>query len=303
MADPKWWPVDTVDITAEFGADAAWYQANVGQLGHNGIDIKGAHRTPIYAIDDGVILLEGWNTSWSGVAGGISVVIRHGWGHSGYAHLDETVINAGQSVARGQLIGYMGATGLVTGTHLHFETMPLSVNWGNGYSGRVNPRQFITLAARGSTTGSTPPTISGGLPMFALYWTGPAVNNTKVSGRIVTGYGSFHVPNMQIMTLLNRRHDAALKPGDSTDNMLDAEHDIINSFLRACFQSALTGVQLDAERFLKAINEGFAKLGKSITVTADSVDIDPADLLAALELAVPRIAEAMVKQAGKKLSA
>lgn len=146
------------------------------------------------------------------------------------------------------------------------------------------------------------PTPLGGLPMFAPYWTGPTPNSTRISGRVITDYGSFHVPTPQIMNLLNRRHTAALKPGMDNDNMLDAEHDILNSYLRSCFVSAQTGVQLDADRFLKAINEGFAKLGKSITVTADSVDIAPEDLLAALELAVPRIAAAMVKQAGEKLS-
>lgn len=137
--------------------------------------------------------------------------------------------------------------------------------------------------------------------MFALYWTGPAVNNTKVSGRMVTGYGSFHVPNMQIMGLLNRRHDAALKPGDSADNMLDAEHDIINGYLRSCFVSAQTGVQLDPVKLRAALTEALKAAGTNITVDVDT-EIPVEQLAKAFDAATPRIVAAMLKQAGERLA-
>lgn len=299
MANPQWWPLDSVVVTGAWANSPAYY-AQFGQLGHNGIDLQAAIGTPVYATDDGVIHMEGWNIPWSGTAGGIAIIIRHAWGYSGYAHLSSTIINAGQRVNRGQLIGYSGNTGVGTGPHLHFETFPPNVNFANGFSGRVNPHSLINLQPRGSSVPITKP--SKGLPMYAPYWTGPTVGKTKVTGRIITDYGSFGVPNMQIMNLLVRRFNAAHLTGDSHDQMLDAEHDILNNYLRACFQSAQVGVKLDADRFIKAINEGFASLGKNITVTAESVDVDPEDLLAALELAVPRIAEAMVRQAGERLS-
>jgi len=90
--------------------------------------------------------------------------------------------------------------------------------------------------------------------MFDLYWTGPTTAKTDVSGRIITPYGSFWVPNMQVYTLLLRRKNAALKQGVS-DNMLDAEHDILDNFLRTCFQSALTGVQLDPAKLRAALTD------------------------------------------------
>lgn len=299
MADPQWWPLDSVVVTGAWANSPAYY-AQFGQLGHNGIDLQAAIGTPVYATDDGVIHMEGWNISWSGTAGGIAAIIRHAWGYSGYAHLSSTIINAGQQVTRGQLIGYSGNTGVGTGPHLHFETFPPNVNFANGFSGRVNPASIINLQARGSSVPIAKPT--KGLPMYAPYWTGPTVNNTKVSGRIITDYGSFGVPNMQIMNLLVRRYNASFKQDAENDNMLDAEHDILNSYLQACFHSAQAGVKLEADLFIKAINEGFSSLGKNITVTAESVDVNPEDLLAALELAVPRIADAMVRQAGERLS-
>lgn len=152
MANPQWWPLDSVVVTGAWANSPAYY-AQFGQLGHNGIDLQAAIGTPVYATDDGVIHMEGWNISWSGTAGGIAAIIRHAWGYSGYAHLSSTIINAGQWVNRGQLIGYSGNTGVGTGPHLHFETFPPNVNFANGFSGRVNPASIINLQARGTTSG------------------------------------------------------------------------------------------------------------------------------------------------------
>lgn len=141
---------------------------------------------------------------------------------------------------------------------------------------------------------------SGGYPMFDVYWTGPHTGKTNVSGRLVTNYGSFWVYSPQIMNLLERRKNAALKPGTS-DNMLDAEHEIINSFLRACFQSVLSGVQFDQVKLNTALNDAFKAMGKNIVVDG-TTDIDPDLLAAAFEQATPRIVAAMLKQAGQQLA-
>ena len=150
MAEPQWWPVDNPNVTGVWGADAAWYQQNVGQLGHNGIDCAGYWGQPIYAVDDGQVVQEGWNISWSGVAGGIAVMIRAKTYHYGLAHMSSTVVSVGDWIVRGQLIGYMGATGLVTGVHVHSDFLPLYPNFNNGYSGRVNPATIVNLQPRGT---------------------------------------------------------------------------------------------------------------------------------------------------------
>lgn len=136
------WPLKNFFITDEFGAGRA----------HTGIDLAAPTGTGIYATDDGVVSASGngRNNSWMGPMAGLYVLIRHAWGYSGYAHMNAFVVHAGQSVKRGQLIGYVGSTGMASGPHCHFETLPLSPNWANGISGRVNPRTH-TLVPQGST--------------------------------------------------------------------------------------------------------------------------------------------------------
>lgn len=158
MADPQWWPVDNVRITGQFGADADWYMQNVGQRGHNGIDLGGEWGTPLYAIDDGVVVQEGWDIPWSGVAGGIAMIVRCAWGHFGLAHCADTRVSVGDEFRRGYRLGSMGNTGLALGVHAHSETLPLYPNFNNGFSGRVNPAALINLQPRGTllTPTSTP---------------------------------------------------------------------------------------------------------------------------------------------------
>lgn len=86
---------------------------------HYGVDYGGGYRTPIYAIANGVISL----TGNKGDGYGIQVQIRHKYGYeSQYAHLAGIAsgITNGLVVKKGQLIGYMGSTGLSSGIHLHF---------------------------------------------------------------------------------------------------------------------------------------------------------------------------------------
>ena len=160
MAD-IFWPVDSVAISAGFGADPAFYQT-IGQRGHNGIDLKCPVGTPVYATSAGVVHAEGWgqHNNWMGNVAGIYVLLRHWWGYSGYAHLSSSVVNAGQTVAAKQLIGYSGATGLATGPHLHFETLPLSINWANGYAGRINPYNHAIYPRQSAPAPAPAPTPS-----------------------------------------------------------------------------------------------------------------------------------------------
>ena len=87
---------------------------------HSGMDIITGCGTPVVAAADGVVE----SATWEGSYGNI-VVLRHGESTSGqmstaYAHLADFVVTSGP-VSRGQVIGYVGTTGLSTGCHLHFE--------------------------------------------------------------------------------------------------------------------------------------------------------------------------------------
>lgn len=85
---------------------------------HKGVDIGNSSGTPIYAADGGTV------TSYIGYRGGYGYIveINHGGGYSTrYAHLSKILVNSGQRVAKGDLIGKMGSTGNSTGPHLHFE--------------------------------------------------------------------------------------------------------------------------------------------------------------------------------------
>jgi murein DD-endopeptidase MepM/ murein hydrolase activator NlpD len=86
---------------------------------HNGIDYAAASGTPVRAVGDGVITRAGWGGGYGNV-----VDIRHQQGYSSrYAHLRGFApgIRTGSRVRQGDLIGYVGSTGMSTGPHLHYE--------------------------------------------------------------------------------------------------------------------------------------------------------------------------------------
>jgi murein DD-endopeptidase MepM/ murein hydrolase activator NlpD len=85
---------------------------------HPGIDFAASIGTPIYATADGKIALV--DVKFSGY--GKLVEIDHGFGYrTRYAHMHEFAVRVGQNVKRGDLIGYVGNTGLSTAPHLHYE--------------------------------------------------------------------------------------------------------------------------------------------------------------------------------------
>jgi len=84
---------------------------------HAGVDIGAAWGSPIVAAGDGQVAAAGWAGGY-----GREVQIAHGGGLvSLYGHMSEIVAQPGSFVRRGQLIGYVGSSGLSTGPHLHFE--------------------------------------------------------------------------------------------------------------------------------------------------------------------------------------
>lgn len=84
---------------------------------HTGVDMGAPSGVPIRSAADGVVL-----STNSGGAYGLHTMISHGNGLvTMYAHQSRFAVGAGQSVSRGQVIGYVGSTGFSTGPHLHFE--------------------------------------------------------------------------------------------------------------------------------------------------------------------------------------
>lgn len=85
---------------------------------HDGIDIGCGVGTPIKAVLAGTIRMAGWGGGYGRM---IEVSHKSNDMISRYAHLSKITVKPGQRVARGQIIGYSGNTGLSTGPHLHFE--------------------------------------------------------------------------------------------------------------------------------------------------------------------------------------
>ena len=86
---------------------------------HMGLDIAGPKGTPLYASDDGEVVLSGWSTGY-----GYNILIDHGNGRrTRYAHNSKLYVEKGDQVVKGQTIAAMGSTGWSTGSHIHFEVI------------------------------------------------------------------------------------------------------------------------------------------------------------------------------------
>lgn len=98
---------------------------------HTGIDFSSHDGAPVYATEDGMVKISGWQGAY-----GNQIILSHGLGLSTrYAHLSKLHVKPGQKVKQGQLIGRQGSTGRSTGGHLHYEV------YFNGHP--VNPSNFL----------------------------------------------------------------------------------------------------------------------------------------------------------------
>jgi murein DD-endopeptidase MepM/ murein hydrolase activator NlpD len=99
--------------------------------GHRGIDLASPIGTPIHAAADGVISRADWFSTY-----GLYVSIEHGGQiETRYGHMSRLNVAAGQSVHKGDIIGYVGTTGRSTGPHLHYEVRIAGV--------AVNPLPYL----------------------------------------------------------------------------------------------------------------------------------------------------------------
>jgi murein DD-endopeptidase MepM/ murein hydrolase activator NlpD len=111
---------------------------------HPGMDFASSEGTEIHATGDGVIL----RADNMAQGYGNHVVIDHGYGYETlYGHMSKFIVRAGQQVKRGQLIGYVGSTGLSTAPHVHYEVHKNGqiVNPINFYYNDLTPEQYQKL--------------------------------------------------------------------------------------------------------------------------------------------------------------
>ena len=123
-------PLKSYTITSKFGMRV--HPVLGYERMHNGVDMAAPANTPIYAAKSGKVTTASYQ---SGGAGNY-VSINHGDGFSSiYMHMTRYIVYKGQYVEAGQVIGYVGSTGISTGNHLHF---------GISYKGEyVNPMRYI----------------------------------------------------------------------------------------------------------------------------------------------------------------
>ena len=146
---PTTWPSDDTTPSTDAPSSSGWvsplpYYTVTSPFGmrkhpilgyermHNGIDMSAAKGTPIYAAKSGRVTVAAYQAGGAGYY----VSINHGDGFSSiYMHMTHYIVSAGQYVNAGQVIGYLGSSGLSTGPHLHF---------GISYNGKyVNPLAYI----------------------------------------------------------------------------------------------------------------------------------------------------------------
>ncbi len=152
-------PVDGARLTSGFGM--RFHPLLAYSRMHQGVDFGAAYGSPIYAAAGGKV-------TYAAPHGGHGnyVMIKHNADLStAYAHMSRFAVRSGQSVAQGQLIGYVGSTGLSTGPHLHYEvwlrgkaTNPVSLKFSGGtqlsggelYRFLANMSHWRSLAATGT---------------------------------------------------------------------------------------------------------------------------------------------------------
>ncbi len=141
---PSLWPV-IGQISSSFGQREDPILGNGEGEFHTGVDIRAELGTPVHATADGVVKTAGMVNGY-----GREVVIDHGRGvETCYGHLSGFAVMSGQTVVRGQIIGYVGHSGRTTGNHVHYE-----VRLRNS---PVNPHKYLrsTLADAGADQTTT----------------------------------------------------------------------------------------------------------------------------------------------------
>ncbi|MFD1708401.1 M23 family metallopeptidase [Siminovitchia sediminis] len=132
-----------------------------GRKFHGGIDLVKAHQAPIYSFTEGSVLFAGRGKSGTGLGGYGNVVViqdQKGSAHL-YAHLEKAAVQKGRRIKKGTIIGFQGATGRVTGSHLHYEirkTASPQYGWTtNPEQSTYNPEKYLSSNGKSENTKST----------------------------------------------------------------------------------------------------------------------------------------------------
>ena len=127
------WPVDSTYVSSGYGGRSA--PTAGASTYHQAIDISAAAGSPIYAAADGTVTIATYN---NGLGNYVSIA-HDGSTSTRYSHMTNYIVQPGQYVTQGQIIGYVGATGIATGNHLDFAVTS------NGQ--QVDPLQYYDTSA------------------------------------------------------------------------------------------------------------------------------------------------------------
>ncbi len=133
-AIPAIWPIDRLQLKALYSFGMRYHPIYKRYRFHKGVDMACSKGVPVYASGDAIV--ENTDIGRRRVGYGKQVLLNHEFGYkTRYAHLNEILVEKGQKVKRGQLIGTVGNTGGSTGPHLHYEVI---------YMGKeVNPVNYF----------------------------------------------------------------------------------------------------------------------------------------------------------------
>ena len=133
-AIPAIWPIDRLQLKALYSFGMRYHPIYKRYRFHKGVDMACSKGVPVYASGDAIV--ENTDIVRRRVGYGKQVLLNHEFGYkTRYAHLNEILVEKGQKVKRGQLIGTVGNTGGSTGPHLHYEVI---------YMGKeVNPVNYF----------------------------------------------------------------------------------------------------------------------------------------------------------------
>ncbi|WP_443078013.1 M23 family metallopeptidase [Streptomyces sp. NBC_01450] len=123
-------PVHAYVITSTYGQAGGWSTGH-----HTGVDLAVPVGTPVTSVRAGAVVMSATDPKY-----GNYVLIRHAeHEYTLYAHLSRQNVKAGETVTAGQQIGLSGATGNVTGPHLHFE-----VRTGPAFGSDIDPVAYLS---------------------------------------------------------------------------------------------------------------------------------------------------------------
>lgn len=142
-------PIKVKDLKKQVTSGFGWriHPIYKTQEFHPGLDFPSIQSTPVYATGNGKVEFAGADNSGYG----LHVIINHGFGYQTlYAHLSKIVAKPNEKVTRGQLIGYVGSTGLSTAPHLHYEVIKNNekVNPINYIFKGISEEEYATLVER-----------------------------------------------------------------------------------------------------------------------------------------------------------